>query len=95
MSRRWSSAHSQVRPLSFEELHESRYGVRSYADQEPMPGCGERCCTRDRLGAEADWFAARLDWQLSGMDLVPIAEVIVALLAIGMAVATMLGGVLW
>jgi hypothetical protein len=89
MSRRWPT---QVRPLSFEELLDSRYGVRTYAHQEPMPGCGERCCTRDRLGAEAAWFDARLMWQLGGFDLVPITERIVALLAIGMAVARMLGG---
>ena len=53
----------------------------NYAGDVTMPGCHQRCCG-GRRDAWSDWMVERLEWQISGADLVPIlAVVLLAMLA--------------
>lgn len=79
MSRRHAVYHPE--PVVFVDWLAVRYGARADADR-PMPGCREPECCGGGWPIGLRLSQARTDWQLSGMDLVPVLGAIVGLLAI-------------
>lgn len=81
VSRRYAS-YQPADVIDDEVLLVMLYGTQDRQEQRPMPGCVERCCGGHR-NVYAEWSFARLDWQLSGADLLgPLGWVLAALLAI-------------
>lgn len=88
MSRRWASW-ADPADAALADYEAMRYGTQTRRERR-MPGCQERCCG-GRADVYADWMAERLDWQISGWDLVPVLAGIVLVMAV-MVMGWRLGG---
>lgn len=78
MSRRYAS-YQPADTLADDTLDAMLYGTRERRTERPMRGCQSRdCCGQKDVWS--DWMVDRLDWQLSGADLVPILAAVTAVL---------------
>ena len=80
MSRRYAS-HQPAAAMSDETVYAAHFGAQTRQPHRRMPGCRERCCSL-RFPAAVRVAQARLDWQMSGADLVPPLARLVAVLAV-------------
>lgn len=96
MSRRRAWADPSDAPLA--DFEAMQFGERTYRDAgRPMPGCHERCCfpalCQGRLPAALTVQRERLEWMVSGADLVPILSMVLCILA-ALSTVLRIGGAL-